>query len=260
MRALAALLVLGALAAARPASAQIETPQPDGWTVELGAVGRVHPSHLGADRYVQDVVPVVEASWGDRLSFSLDDGAKGIVGRSGPVDYGAIAEYRQSFNDDLPRGAFHMADTVEVGGFTQVHTPIGVGEARLRHAVNGYDGWSGDLSFDTGAPVTPKLLVGGQLRLSWADSSFTQEYFGLHPAAARHFGLPRFLDDDYVTAGGEFDVAREITPHTRLILALSADRMLGEMAPSPLFQSREIYTASLGFTYHWSKTDRRTAP
>jgi outer membrane scaffolding protein for murein synthesis (MipA/OmpV family) len=246
-------------AAAGPAMAQ-ETGPDSGWIVDLGAVGRVRPAHLGSDHYLTDVAPVVEATWNDRLVLSLDDGAKWVLGRIGPVEYGPIAEYRQSFNDDLPPGAFRMNDAVEIGGFSQVKTPVGIVEARLRHAVNGYDGWSGDLSFDTGGRVTPKLLIGGQLRLSWADSNFSQEYFGLKPHVSKHFGLPQFLDEDYITAGAEFDAAREITPHVRLVMALSADRMLGEMPSSPLFRTRDVYVASFGATYHWSTTDRRKSP
>jgi outer membrane scaffolding protein for murein synthesis (MipA/OmpV family) len=244
---------------AGPALAQEAGPN-SGWIVDVGAVGRVHPAHLGSDRYITDIVPVLQATYGDRLTLSFDDGAKWVAGRIGPVEYGPIAEYRQSFNDDLPRGAFRMDDTVELGGFTQMRTPIGEVEARLRHAVNGYDGWSGDLSFDTGGRVAPKLLLGGQLRLSWADSNFSQEYFGLKPHEGGHLGLPRFLDEDYITVGGEFDAAREITPHIRLVMALSADRMLGEMPASPLFRTRDIYVASLGATYHWSQTGHRTSP
>ena len=222
------------------------------WTVDFGAAGRVRPTHIGATSYVFDAVPIIEATWGDRVKLSFDDGLKWAAFRRGPVDAGPIVEYRQSYNDNLPQGAFRMSDAVEVGGFASVKTPIGIGEARLRHAIGGYDGWSGDLSFSTGAEVAPKLLLGGQARVSWADANFTDEYFGLRPHAARRFGLPKFLDEDFLTAGAEVDMARELTPRARLVVALSADRILGELRPSPLFQSRNIYTAVIGITYHWS--------
>jgi outer membrane scaffolding protein for murein synthesis (MipA/OmpV family) len=249
------LILSGLVLAAAPAAAQDAA-----WTVDVGAVGRVRPTHLGSDQYVADVAPVFEANWNDKVILSFDDGAKWIAGKIGPVEFGPIAEYRQSFNDDLPKGAYRIDDAIELGAFGQVMTPLGRAEARLRRAVNGYEGWSGDLSFDTGGHVTPKLELGGQLRLSWADSNFSQEYFGLRPHEARRLSLPRFLDDDYITLGGEFDAAQEITPRTRLVLALSADRMLGEIPASPLFKTRDIYVASLGFTYRWSPLGRRSAP
>lgn len=247
MRALPILAGLGGLALAAPAVA--ETPD---WTVDLGASARARPDHLGSSHYRVDPVPLVEATYGERLVVSLDDGVKYRAFNRGAVSAGPLAEYRQSFNDNLPAGAFKMSDAIELGGFVEARTPVGVAEARLRHAIGSYDGWSGDLSFSTGAPVGKRWLVGGQARLSWADSNFTEEYFGLRPHAARRFGLPRFLDEDFVTLGGELDAARQITPRARLVFELSADRMVGELRPTPIVSSRNIFTTSIGFTYRWS--------
>lgn len=249
---LAAALIACAATAARAESAD--------WTVDWGAAARVRPDHIGSARYRVDAVPVLEANYGDRVVASFDDGLKWRAWRSGRFAAGPIAEYRQSFNDALPPGAFRMSDTVEVGGFGEMATPLGVAEVRLRHAIGGYDGWSGDLSFNTGAQVTPKLGLGGQLRLGWADSNFTQEYFGLKPHAARRFGLPRFLDEDFVTVGAEFDAVRTISPHLRLVGEVSIDRIVGELRPSPLLDSRDIATASIGLTYHWSSEPQGHAP
>ena len=252
------LLFCVSLLVAAPAAAWAQGGDA-GWVVDLGAVGRVRPTHLGSARYVTDVAPVLEATYGDRLSISLDDGAKWTAGQVGALEFGPVAEYRQSFANGLPRGAFRMDDTLELGGFGQVRTPVGLVEARLRHAVNGYDGWSGDLALDAGAPVKPDLQLAGQLRLGWADTNFSQEYFGLRPDAPHRFGLPQFLRKDYVSAGAEFDMIGTISPRARLVLALSADRMLGEMTRSPLFSTRDVYGASLGVTYHWSRSDRRNS-
>ena len=225
---------------------------PMDWTVEAGAAVRERPAHIGSTRYVTDGVPIFEATIGKDISISLDDGAKWRALHLGPVALGPIVEYRQSFSDDLPPGAFRMSDTVEVGGFSEWRTPIGIAEARLRRAVNGYDGWSGDITFDTGGRVAPKLLLGGEARLSWADSNFTQEYFGLQPHGRGHFGLPHFQDEDFVTVGAELDAARDLTARTRVILELSADHIVSELRPSPLFSTRDIFTATLGLTYRWS--------
>lgn len=246
-RGLAALTLAFGIAAAGGAHAEA----PD-WTVEAGAGARVRPVHLGSGRYTVDAVPIFEATLGDDFSLSLDDGAKWRAIKLGAITLGPIAEYRQSFSDELPPGAFRMSDTVEVGGFGEWRTPIGIAEARLRHAVNGYDGWSGDLSFVTGGTVAPKLMMAAQARMSWADSNFTQEYFGLQPHAASHFGLPRFHEGDFLTAGAEIDAAREITPRTRLVLELTADHIVSELQPSPLFSTRDIFTATVGLTYRWS--------
>lgn len=236
------------LACAVPAVAAAQDPE---WTVDVGAVARARPSHLGSTRYVTDAAPVLEARYGD-LSISFDDGAKWVAARAGPVAAGPILEFRQSWNDDLPPEAFHMADVFEAGGFVEAQTPIGVAEARLRHAVGGYDGWAGDLSFSTGAEVAKGLELGGQARLSWADANFTQEYFGLRRHDARRFDAPRFREKDYLSAGAEIDLRREITPKLAFVAALSADRVLGEVAPTPLLHTRNAFSAAVGFTWRFS--------
>lgn len=244
-----ALLIAGPAAAADPE-----------WTVDLGAATRVRPAHLGSVDSVTDVVPVIEASYGDRLNLSFDDGLSWAAVRKGPFSFGPVAEYRQSYNDNLPLGAFHMPDTVELGAFAQARTPVGIVEARLRRAVNGYKGWSGDLAFDTGGRIAPKTLLGAELRASWADSQFTQEYFGLKPYAAHRSGLPRFLDEDYLTVGGQVTGARELTPKIRMFVQLSADRIVGELGPTPLLRTRDQLTALVGITYHWTPSTSGHVP
>jgi outer membrane scaffolding protein for murein synthesis (MipA/OmpV family) len=248
-----ARIVLPALAAAGlAASPAAAGALPPDWTVEAGAAARVRPAHIGSSQYLIDSAPILEAQLGDDISISLDDGAKWRALKLGPVRLGPIVEYRQSFNDKLPKGAFRMSDAIELGGFGEARTPVGIAEARLRRALNGYDGWSGDLSFSSGGAVTPKLSLGGQLRVSWADNNFTQEYFGLQHHAARRFRLPRILASDFITAGAEFDAARQLTPRARLVVEIAEDRIVGELRPSPLFASRNIFTTTLGLTYRWS--------
>jgi len=140
----AGLTALGLLAAALPMAAHAD-PGAD-WTLDVGLAARVRPVHLGSERFTSDALPILEASYGDRLTFSLDDGAKATLWRAGPWTAGPVVEYRQSYNDRLPEGAFRMPDAVEVGGFASRRTPVGVAELRMRKAVSGYQGWSGDLA------------------------------------------------------------------------------------------------------------------
>lgn len=253
---------LRVLAGAALGSALLAGPAlaaPD-WTVDWGAVTRVRPSHLGGGGYRVDVLPVLQANYGDSLSLSIDDGVKWRAARIGPVAFGPIGEFRQSFNDALPKDGFRMRDAVELGGFAEVRTPVGVAEVRLRRALNSYRGWSGDLAFDTGGQVTRRLQVGAEARLSWADQRFSQEYFQQREASRSPLGPPRFHDEDYLTAGVELDMARDLTPSTRLVLEVSADHMLGELPARGLFPDRDIFTASIGVVRHWSTSPQRSRP
>jgi len=248
-----ASLVIPAIAVAEPATQ-------DAWTVDFGLVSRMHPDHLGANRYTRDVLPLLEVDYGDRLSFSVDDGFKVTAWRSGDWSAGPVVEYRQSYNDRLPKGAFAMKDAVEAGGFLKRRTPLGEIDLRARKAIDGYGGWSGDLAFDTGGQISPCWKVGLEARVSWADSSFSREYFGLRRDVVRPQSLPRFGENDFYSAGVELDAARAIGPRLSLVATVSADRILGEEWESPLLSSRDVITAGVGLSYRFGRLTGRGEP
>lgn len=248
------------LAALVPLSATAAAPAPQSaWTVDAGLISRARPDHLGADRYTRDLLPLLEVSDGDRLSFSLDDGLKVAAWTGDAWSAGPIAEYRQSYNDRLPPGAFAMKDAVEVGGFLKRRTRIGEIDVRVRKALGGYGGWSGDLAFDTGGRISPRWTIGVETRLSWADGDFSREYFGLRRDAVRALSLPRFGKSDFYSAGAELDLARSLSPRLSLIATVSADRIIGEAWESPLLSSRNVATGGLGLLYRFGRlADRGT--
>ena len=242
-------LVLGGLvlACARGAQAQDQS----GWSGDLGAAARTRPDHVGARTYTLDAVPIVNLRYGDDLQVSLDDGVKWTAARMGGWAFGPVAEYRQAYSDGLAPGVRQPQDAIEIGGFAAYRLPFGEAEVRLRRAVDGYEGWSGDLSFDTGGQVSPHWQVGAEARLSWADAAYTDAFFGVRPHVAHRLGLPRFQENDFTTAGLELDAARTITAHSRVVAALAYDRVIGPADPTPSLQSRDIPTFTLGLTYHW---------
>ncbi|MDR7115470.1 MipA/OmpV family protein [Caulobacter sp. BE254] len=247
--ALGVLLFAGALATTAEAATD------PGWTVDVGVFTRVRPDHLGSDRYTFDLLPIVSARWGDHLTASLDDGLKLTALTRGAWSFGPVVEYRQSYNDRLTRGAYRMPDAIEVGGFAKTRTALGDVELRLRKATDGYDGWSGDLSFDTGAQVTPRWTVGGEARLSWADDDFSREYFGLRRRQRETLNLPTFRQNDFVSLGFELDAQRRLGQRTAFVATLSGDRIVGEAWESPLLRTRNVLTAGVGVTYRFGRAE-----
>lgn len=249
----AVLAALFVMSLARPVKAETAAADHGPWTVDVGLISRTRPVHLGSPRYTTDLLPLVSASYGDRVAFSLDDGLTASVWRGGGWSLGPVVEYRQSYDDRLPRRAFAMNDAVEIGGFVKRRTPIGDLDLRARKAVDGYGGWSGDLAFDTGAQVSRRWKIGAQARLSWADSSFSREYFGLRRQAERAQQLPRFAENDFYSAGLELDAARAIGPRTALVATFSEDHILGAEWRSPLLRDRDLMTFGIGLTYRFGR-------
>ncbi|ESQ87603.1 MipA/OmpV family protein [Asticcacaulis benevestitus] len=224
-------------------------PIPQDMAIDIGVVLRDRPAHIGAKTSLHELYPVVEITR-NRWQISLDDGGKYSAATLGPVTVGPVLEYRQSFNDHLPSGAHHMPDAFETGGFAVYKTPLGDVEARLRKAINSYQGWSGDLSFDTGGHITPTTGVGLEIRAGWADNSFSNQFFGLRPRAAYHVSLPRFLPNNYYTLGAELTAGHKITPTTTAFIQSSLDRVYGEAWRSPILKTRDVFVLSLGLTWH----------
>lgn len=229
-----------------------KTLAPRGGTADVGFEIKYRPNYIGAKRSRFDVLPVLEFKTNDRLSISLDDGIKYAAIKSGPFQTGPLAEYRMTYNDHLPAGAHKMQDTLELGGFASYLTPIGETEFRLRRATNGYQGWSGDLMFGTGGHISPEWLVAADLKYSWADTNYSNTFFGLNKKQSKKFHLPRLLSTDFTTAGTQFTLAHQNTDKTTHYVRLGFDRILHEDFRSPILKTRSVLSVELGMTYHFS--------
>lgn len=224
---------------------------PPGWSADLGVVTRLRPDHLGGRTPTVEILPVAEVHYGDRLQLSLDDGAKWAAWKTDNWAVGPVIEYRQAYSDHLPLGAHKLEGAFEVGAFGSARLKYGEIELRLRRAVNGYEGWSGDLAFDTGGQVSKNWKVGAEARLSWADSNYSDAYFGLRRGVAHRLQLPRFQENDFRTVGVELDAARRLNSRTQLVMSVAMDRIVGPLDTNPILQTRNLPTLTLGVTYHW---------
>ena len=231
-----------------PASSLLADPVPGRWTVDAGLALRERPDHIGSRSYTADAWPVVEIQYGSRLHVSLDDGIKWSAVKAGPFAFGPVAEYRQAFNDKLPPRTEKLSDAWELGGFVQADTGIGVFEARLRHAVSGYDGNSADLAFDTGAALAGRLAWTFEARTSWVDRDYLRRAVG-----GRHgtpLAQPQEHTQDYVTTGAQLGLAYAATSRTTFTTLVSEDRLLSHV-PSSFSGSRDLLGLSLVITHRW---------
>jgi hypothetical protein len=234
---------------------RIDAAVPKGLSGDLGVILRRRPEHIGADKPTVELYPIIELKVGDRWQISLDDGIKWAAARVGRWRVGPVLEYRESFRDELPPGAHRMPDAFEFGGFSQWQTGLGDIEVRLRHALNSYQGWSGDVSYDTGVRLSGVTALGVELRGAWADADFSDEFFGLRPRHADSLGLPRVLKNSYITFGSEVTLGHKIDARTTVFIQGSADRIYGEEWRSPILKSRNIFILSIGMARHFGVRD-----
>jgi outer membrane scaffolding protein for murein synthesis (MipA/OmpV family) len=238
------------LAAPTAASAQSDPS----WSLDIGGAVRVRPDHVGAGQYTVDAAPIVEGHFGDRLTVSFDDGLRWAVFKSGPFSAGPVLEYRQSYNDARPGARRRFDGDLELGGFVGVNTPLGEGEVRLRQALSGYRGWSGDLAWDVGGELPAGFKLGAEARLSWTNAAYLDRQFGLPAMGRRSLSFGR---GDSYTAGLEVALAHPIGKRLTAALTISDDHLLGAAPNSSLFKSRDEVIAGFGVVYRLGSTKRR---
>ena len=247
----AAALALATGGATTSALAQVAFPD-TGLTVDLGGGVRLRPKHLGSDEYQVDAVPIIQGQYGRDLHFSLDDGVQYDLIKAGPFKFGPDLEYRQAYNNDLAPRSSRTSNAVEAGVFGKVNLVYAELEGRFRKAVNGYDGYSGDISLDTLAPLAPKLSVGLEARLGWADRKFALDQFGLRPPP----GAPALPSNgsigDYYSAGAQVGVIYQWTRRTKFLLTLSDDVILRPSRPQSGADSRNAAAILLAVARRFS--------
>jgi len=101
------------------------------------------------------------------------------------------------------------------------------------------DGTLAEMGTSFGAPMSPSILLGGTIGITWANGPWRQSFFGVNSAAAASSGLSAFQagagwQDFQTSLGLEWKMA----PQYRLDARLDQWRLLGAAAASPIAQSR----------------------
>ncbi len=237
-----------------PAFAQVAFPD-SGLNLDLGGAMRLRPKHLGSDEYQVDVVPIIQGQYGDKLHFSLDDGIQYDLVKAGPFKFGPDLEYRQPYDNDLAPRSNRTSNAFEVGVFAKINLVYAELEARFRKAVDGYDGYSGDISLDTLVPLQSKLSLGLEARVGWADRKFALDQFGSHglpPGPGAPAPPTNGSIGDYYSAGAQAALIYQWTRRTKFILSVSDDVILRPSRPQSGADTRNAATVLLAVARRFS--------
>lgn len=247
VRAASCWAAVSAIALVNIPCAQAEDLAHGRWVVDVGLALRGRPTHIGSERYTTDLLPILDASWGKRVQISLDDGARWTAIRAGPLSLGPVAEYRQSYNNQLPPRSRRLSDAVELGGFAQLTLTYAVLEGRLRKAVTGYEGLSGDVSLGTRIALGSSLSLGVEARSSWADRRYGGLLFA-PSSSAQPLATPPTGNRDYFTAGVQTGLVWQFKPNWTAALGASEDRIVSPTSARSVRSRRDIATVGLSLT------------
>jgi outer membrane scaffolding protein for murein synthesis (MipA/OmpV family) len=243
--AIAGLFVSVASPAALAADAEAQVPPSaeEFWIATVGAKLLVNPAYPGSDQYTVSGLPVIglrRASSPERYSAMDDTGGFGIsltnwmrVG----VAFNLMDE-RSKEDDRKLKGLDKVDWTVAAGGFVEIWPTEWLrARAELLKTFNGSDGFIANLGMDAVLPMTDRLSFAFGPRVSIADQSFMQTYYGVtarEAARSRVIGRTFKPDGGIESAGVAASVTYKWDDHWATTVGGGWSRLVGDAARSPI--------------------------
>ncbi len=200
-----------------------------GIQVELGVGAVVDPKYEGADDYDVSPFPVIRL---EQLTLdSLSIGGERALGLSLRPSFRFIGKRKSSQVDGLT-GLPGIDTAVELGMgliYEQEHWRV---FGNIRHGVTGHDGLVGELGADLIYRPDTEWTISLGPRLSFADETYTDKYFGVPAGIA---GAAAYNPDGGLKSAGIEALARyQVTPAWAVEGTFGWMRLVGDAADSPI--------------------------
>ncbi|WP_353216525.1 MipA/OmpV family protein [Sandarakinorhabdus sp.] len=248
--------------------------RPPVWSIGIGIAPVVGPAWQGSRDTALSIFPDLRLNYRDAVFFSIPEGLGwNALNRHG-WKIGPLAKIRFGRQEDTGgspflisggstalRGMGDVNAAGEFGGFAQKSLAAGKLRLRaeLRQGAGGHSGVIAETSvgWNDRKPDT-SLLWNLSLRAVWADSEYSNTYFGVTAAQSRAAGLPAFRTSSGLMSAGAN--ATLIKPLGRmgskggLTLFTSYDRLGDTVAVSPLIRQRgdrNQLTVGLGYGFRF---------
>lgn len=251
-------VALAALVASVPSSlaaqeqqrtdSSLSAPGSDRRSQLVVGLGAAHlPQFEGSEDYQLLPFPVARYEWSGHFVELQGLNARADLLASPRLSAGPVLTVRQRRGDNADNATIarlrEIDWAVELGGFARLRfggeTPrSGVAEIGVEATadVSGvHEGWSASAVANYGVPLSRRVRVSADTRLTWADGGYNSTYFGVDPDNAARSGLPvtrvgAGLKD--VAVGGTLNLA--LSRQLSLLGRASYARLLGDAADSPL--------------------------
>lgn len=272
---IACLALLSAPAAGQSsASAGVRIPSATPWTMSLGLAPVVAPIWQGSRDHGLSVFPDLRINYKDSLFFSIPDGLGWNAINEDGWKIGPVAKIRFGRRANtggspflITRGSTALRGMGDVdlagefGSFIQKSVMNGKLRVRaeLRQGSGGHDGLIADTLIGwSDRRRDAKLLWNIALRATWADSDYTNSYFGVNAAQALATGLATSrTGSGLVSAGLTGNLIKPLGPLGRngAITAFASYDHLGDsVARSSLIRERGQrgqFAFGLGYSYRF---------
>ena len=229
---------------------------PQDWDVTIGVGVGAEPTFPGASAYRASPIPLVSIKY--RNLFFLGPGGLGVnlVNwnglRAGPlVGYG---RGRDQSDDPHLNGLGDIARTVTGGGFISYTAgPIRVAGTLRQALTHSSYGLTGRLQLDYRQPLIPrKLFFEAGPEVDFANDQYARTWFGVSPGQSAASGLPVFTPGGGVKdVGANANLTYRYTQHNLLRGFVDVRELVGDIADSPIVQSKTQALVGAGVAYHF---------
>lgn len=236
----------------RGSGGTLRSPPEPRWTLGIGAA--YAPSYEGSKKYMLTGLPVVAYRNG---RFAA--GVGGLSYNLSPVsgfEYGPTLSYSSGRNEsdaDRLRGLGDIKGGGEVGAFARWHISSWTLHANLKRGLgNGLKARL--LQVGIGRSIhlgsADRLQLGASL--DWADSKYTQAYFGISPSQSAVSGLAvHSTAAGFKSYGGNAVWTHTFTPAWFSTVDVHVRRLTGDAANSPVTEQRNDVGASAAIGYRF---------
>jgi outer membrane protein len=225
------------------------------WSVTLGAGVAEVPDYPGGDRYRVRPVPLVSIEY-DKLVF-LGPYGLGLNAiqwnglRAGPVL--GFEGGRKQDDDPHLNGLGDISPSLTGGVFATYRFSSFQVSGTVRQAITHTEnGLTGLLQFDYRGRIADRFELIAGPDVEFADGAYDRTWFGVSPGQSAQSGLPVFSPGGGVKdAGLHAILTYYYTQHVLLRGFAGVKELTGDIAGSPIVQSKTQGLVGLGAAYHF---------
>ena len=228
----------------------------DDWAFSAGGLMVFGPRFPGSDRNKVTLVPNVQARYKDFLVINPIDGIGLVFAVDNQLQLSASLGFdlttRKAEDDSRLKGLTDIKGTGAVRMGAKYRTGPVFAEAKLTTRLGSEQKRGSLVNLEGGYSLfaTRDAVVGLGLALSWMDSSYSRNFFGVSPAQSAASGLKAFNANSGLQSAGVF-----VSGYQRLstdwtgFARLSLNKLQGDAANSPITRSTTQTSLVLGASY-----------
>jgi outer membrane scaffolding protein for murein synthesis (MipA/OmpV family) len=215
---------------------------------------KISPEYFGSDDY--KVGPTGSFSFQHlrigKLEFGNPDPDVQNFGLHPRGSFRFISARRDDDHAELA-GMDDIDATVELGGGLGYRTENFLAFADVRYGFGGHQSFVAEVGADVILRATPRLTITAGPRALWGTEDYAQTYFGVSAAEAAASAFPAYdAGPGLVSAGLKIGAEWDLGNDWGLESTVAWDRLTGDVADSPIVQSRDGYSLSVVLTRQFS--------